>query len=227
MNYFEIIKKVAVSPGINLKEPQGFDTIDPQINKIKIAINQALKSICSCWDWNFKIRKTAIQVVPGTKDYSGVNGKITNIYYEKDSDTSIELVFNPDLQVAEESGTPYSYGIGFENIVLTPVPTEAGNLAVYYLTDNLAMADDLLTEKAELELATDVPIIPEKFQDLIIYKAVLNFFSRPSKKEYPYYLAQYCERLVQAKTDDKGSLENTSSIEISGRQQFNKRFGRL
>lgn len=227
MNYFEIIKKVAVSPGINLKEPQGFDTIDPQINKIKIAVNQALKSICSCWDWNFKIRKTILQVVPGLREYSGVNGKITNIYYEKNFNTTLELVFKPDLQLIGESGTPCSYGIESKNIVLTPIPVEAGDLTVYYLTDNFALSGDLLIEKAELEVAADVLIIPEKFQDLIIYKAVLNFFSKPSKKEYPYYLAQYCERLVQAKLDDKGTLENTSFIEISGRSPFNKRFSRL
>jgi len=226
MNYFEIVKKVALCPGINLKEPQVFDTSDSQIKKIKDAVNQALVSVCSCWDWKFRVKKTTFLTSPGVAEYSNVNGRITRVSLEKDQSSSIELAYDQSPSLVVQSGTPYSYGVEFARIVLYPVPTESKTVTVLYLTDKYALTGDGQTEKSQLELETDVPLIPEKFQDLIVHKAVLNYFARPAKKEYPYYLAQYCERLNQAKLEDRAVKDNTPSIEISGRSQFFKRFHR-
>ncbi len=221
MNYFEIIKKVAVCPGINLKEPQAFDTIDLQIKKIKNAVNQALKSVCSCWDWRFRLRKSDFTTEIGVSEYNGVDGKITGIV----CDNSYHLMYSSDISLIDRSGKPYCYTVNFGKITLYPTPSEISDISVYYLTDKYALSEEL-AEKNELESEEDTPIIPDKFQDLIVHKAVLNYFAKPSKKEYPYYLAQYCERLVQAKLEDKESKGNSPSIEISGRSQFLKRFSR-
>jgi len=225
MNYFEIIKKVAVCPGINLKEPQVFDTSDSQIKKIKNAVNQALKSVCSCWDWNFRVKKTVFESVSGLSEYNGVGGNIFKVLCERDISTQYELTYSSDIDIMSRSGIPCSYKIRFGKIALYPTPSESKTVTVYYYTDKYAYTDEQV-EKEELEYETDVPLIPEKYQDLIVHKAVLNYFAKPSKKEYPYYLAQYCERLSQVKLDDRDSLGNTLSIEISGRSQLLKRFGR-
>lgn len=224
MNYFELVKKIAVLPGINLKEPQSFDTLDTQVIKIKNAVNQALRSVCSCWDWKFRIRKTTVELSADISKYEWNNGKILNVYIQKADTIPVKLKYMPDCTMFSQYGIPFCYTFESNNIIFYPNPNGDYICTIYYLTDNYTVSSDGQQEKAELVLATDLPIIPDKFQDLIIYKAALNFFSKQTKKEYPYYLLQYCERLVQAKSEDKGTSEDTPSIEIYGRTPLNRRF---
>jgi hypothetical protein len=224
MNYFEIIKKVAVLPGVNLKEPQAFDTVDLQVIKIKNAVNNALKTICSCWDWNFRLKKKLITISPDIREYEWSDGRIINIYIQQNNENPFELVYEPNCSLLNQYGNPFCYSIEFDKIILFPTPYDSCTCIIYYLSDNLAVSGDGLTEKNLLEAATDLPVVPEKFQDILIYKAALNYFSKPAKKEYPYYLSQYYERLNQAKIEDKGTKSDTPSIELSGRSTFSKRF---
>lgn len=224
MNYFELIQKVAVLPGVNLREPQSFDTLDSQVIKLKNAVNQALKSVYSCRDWKFRTREKVFQVSAGNKYFDWTNGKILAVSLQENSGEKTGLTYAPDCSSFFQYGKPFCYAVEFGKVILFPIPNSTYTCCIKYLTDYSAVSADGLTEKYELNLASDIPLIPAKFHDLIIYKSALNYFSRTAKKEYPYFLALFYERLNQAVMEDRGTIEDTASIEIIGRSPLNRRF---
>lgn len=170
------------------------DTDTTEGRKIKQLLNQALEEIVLGEDipWKFRERKRYLILVPGVQEYPMVPGYIHSMRY---NDTPIQLYYDERyINLPHDTkGMPILYYIYGNNINLYPIPSEqekGKEILVRFLT-NYCAVDCCGVLKQRMENATDEPIIPEEFRDILVYKVCADFRRSRTDSASVYYLDKY------------------------------------
>lgn len=161
-------------------------------------INRVLRGVCGGEQaiWKFREKKKDIYMIGGQREYPMPNGFILFIR-PNDKTNRIPLQLNQDWNYLPltATGTPVQYWIYKNKINVFPTPTkdmEGDKYTIHYLTNNFAVDEDGC-DKPDLTEATDEPIIPEIYRDILVYGAVKDFRANAADAKSAFYDKKYKE----------------------------------
>lgn len=209
MNFLEIINKCLLE--LNYKQVSTFSELVKNDHKrIKDIINVINSEICNAEYWKFLLRKAVLNLPSGqTEIKNTINGRILYLFID---------------------GTKYDYSENIENFisghaVLGKYSSLADNLLfpkfstdktveIIYYTKN-CVKDGQGNEKAILEEASDMPLIPMPFvQPLLVYGTCLRLKANPQHFKFPYWLGMYNEALCNLKSKASVSAQYSPKVNL-------------
>lgn len=162
--------------------------------RVKKMLNQALSYICNNENeaWEFRNKETEIVLVPGMKTYDRPNGFIQ---YMKYPCLDLVLGYYEDHKYLPHNttGLPVGYYISNDKINFFPTPSESEDdviIKVEYYTDDFA-EDSCGLGKPEMKLANDVPIIPARHRDILIWKVCADWRGNDADGNYIHYQSKF------------------------------------
>lgn len=128
-NYYQLISNISL---IKLgRTPDTFsDTTKRRYNKIKDGISNALSELFLSRDFNFRDGNQTFKTVSGLNKYVNNYGVVNDIYYNKQRLTYSPNIDNDVLLNTTVTGTPTSYIIYNNCIILYPIPNGVYTLTV-------------------------------------------------------------------------------------------------
>ncbi|GEM_PF-4443439 len=196
-NYYDILKNVCVLA--HEDKPASFLASESPYSEIKQYIKDIIEEVCSKFYWTFRERSLSLQTVAGQREYEfpegvAASGIIENGVRIEGTSLPLYFMFHSDLDsFALAGGKPYRYSVYSDKLILDPTPDKAYSLTIKYLTVNFAYNSDKTLEKPNLELETDVSIIPDRFIKVVEWGA-------------------YCLYRQNYKPDDKYKLANNKYL---------------
>lgn len=204
MNYFELVNKCLVE--LNYKQVNTFSELTKNDHKkIKNIINVINKEVCMYDNWNFKLRKTEVELPAKTSEIDNpIEGRIASIVI----DGHVYKYFDkPDEFIMSKapSGT-YSC---FADKLLLPEFDKDKQINIIYYTANTAVDVDG-SEKKELELEQDSSLIPAVFAEpILVYGTCMRLKANPQHVKFSYWLSMYNSALANMRS--KISIDSQSS----------------
>ena len=165
------------------------------------SIQKALSEVWHSYPYPFRIKKQKIKTRAGKANYAAPNGNIITKSFNGSEVYSIRigkdyLTYNEDYIEGTETGTPTSFYIDDNYIYLDPIPDDAYDVVIEYLTLVVGFDSDE-NEIYTLQNETDYLDIPEKyetlFKNVLITKAMVYVIASPEDENYPGYQQQYEE----------------------------------
>ena len=171
-----------------------------------LAINKAIIEILSSYDFPFRERTHLILTIPKMDAYDMPNGLIkkdlNGNYAVKYNASLLKFIENP-LALEVKYGTPESFYIKKDKIILYPIPQEKGIVTIDYMT--LAIGENAQGEEIfSLKKDSDVLSVPvhleELMKDAVITRTMLNTIASENDENYSAYLKQAqkaCKLLIK------------------------------
>lgn len=161
-----------------------------------LALNKAIIEILSSYDFPFRERTHLILTLPKINTYDMPTGIIKRDskgrYLVKYNSTILDFVENPeelDLRI----GTPESFYIKNDKLMLYPIPQEKGLVTVDYMTlviGETADGEEIYSLKNDSDILT-VPVhLEELMKEAIITRTMLNSIASESDENYSAYKKQ-------------------------------------
>ena len=212
MNFYDLIKKLCYSTGVNSRPPNTFGDTQTATIKYKQFLNDALAEIFS-EQFNFRKDTLTFSTVAGQSEYTKPVGIIEKL------GVRVTGVTNPlthektpyDLQTL--SGLPSKYYIQGSKLVLYPTPTDVRTVTIHYLNTMSGLSASNVPQIG-LTLETDAPNFSEQFHDLIVLKAELIWIRDKGTKNIPALEKRIQKRINHLIDLDRGTLENSPIIEM-------------
>lgn len=165
---------------------------------VKKRLNYVLREICSGEHsiWKFREKDKDFRLVNNKQEYDMVNGFILYIR-PHDKSNRIPLLYNNDFDYLPQTayGTPMQYWIYNDHINLYPIPNKDNSgikYRIHYLTNNFA-TDCHGCEKDVMVEATDEPIIPEPYRNILVYGVMKDWRGSVSDSQSLFYQRKYNE----------------------------------
>lgn len=203
------------------EQVENFDDLDQltEGRRVKKELNRALVMICNNehMNWQFKEVDTPIITVAGQNHYDKPNGFIR---YIKRADENLVLTFIEDQKYYPDNNTgdPVQYWMDSDKIRFFPTPSRTGlQLDVHILTNDCAMDCNGIT-KPEMVCECDVPIIPNKHRNILIYRVCADWRANDGDAKSQYYDRKYREAYRAMKADCIQTLDYPSGLDIMGCQ---------
>ena len=208
MNYLEIINKCLVE--LNYKKVNTFDELVKNDHlKIKNILNIINAEICTFDNWNFLLRQTILTLPANTTEIKNtINGKINTLSID-----SKKLNYTPDFErfLFDVKGSQDKYSV-LNDMLLLPQYKENKTINVIYYSNNF-VKDSSNNEKARLEYATDVSLIPEPFvEPLLVYGTCMKMKANPAYSKFSYWMSMYKENLATMRSKLCTDVQQTPCI---------------
>jgi len=174
---------------------------DPSV--IDRMINVSNKRLGRVKDWPWLIDRTTISLLNGVQTYDLLTiPNLRHIKYLAVNNDKLTYKF-PQAFVASNTLTgvrPALYTIEGNNLLVSPIPTEAGTLDVVYVLDE----GDLLSD-------SDTPLLPSAYTELLVLATLPALAMRKKDTEY-YNLAkqEYKVALQEAMDEVQRTRQNPS-----------------
>lgn len=197
---------------MNCKKINDFSELTKNEHKrILEAVNVVNKEICHIENWDFLRRRCSITLPAETSELENqINGKILHVFIDGKEYTYTEDL-NPFLSQTNFNFDKYS---ALGSTLLFPKFNQEKTLDIIYYTSD-CVADENGTEKENLEIKTDVSLIPMPFaEQLLVYGACLRVKANPQYFKFSYWLSMYKEALVNLKSKTLVSAQNTPEISV-------------
>ena len=216
-NFFELCNDVLDE--LYYEQVESFDELDEltEGRKVKKMLNRALVTICNNENenWQFKEVDEPIILVAGQEHYNRPNGYIR--WIKRHNENYVLNYIEDSKWVPEEStGTPVSYWMDGERIRLFPIPDKTAEnmqLDVHLLTNNYA-TDCMGVGKLEMECECDVPIIPNKHRQILIWRVCADWRANDADAKSQYYDRKYREAYRAMKVDCLQTEDYPSGLNI-------------
>ena len=165
-------------------------------DSLVLALNKAIIDIYASYDFPFRERTHLILTIPRMDAYDMPNGLIkkdnNGRHLIKYNSSILSLIENP-TDLTPKCGTPESFFIQNDKIVLYPTPIEKGIITIDYMT--LAIGENVQGEEIySLKNDTDRLYIPVHLEELmkeaIITRTMLNSIASENDENYSAYLKQ-------------------------------------
>lgn len=185
--------------------------------RVKKELNRALVMICNNENvnWQFKEVDNPLITVEGQLEYEKPNG---HIRYIKRHNENYILTYVDEHQYYPDSnmGNPVQYWMDAEKIRLFPIPDETGiQLDIHNYTNDCAM-DCNGVLKPEMEYGCDVPLIPNKHRNILIYRVCADWRANDADAKSQYYDRKYREAYRAMKMDCVQTEDYPSGLDIMG-----------
>lgn len=191
MNYFDLVNKCLAE--LNYKQVNAFSELTKNDHKkIKNIINLVNTEVCNYDNWNFKLRKSALNLPPHTAEIENtIYGRIASLVI----DGHVYKYFDkPDVFINGKA--PSQVWGSFGDKLLLPEFEEAKNVNVIYYTANTAQ-DAEGNEKKFLENETDQSLIPDIFAEpVIVYGTCMRLKANPQHVKFGYWLSNFNSALA-------------------------------
>lgn len=214
-NFFELCNDILDE--LYYEQVDSFDELDDltEGRRVKKELNRALTMICNNENsnWQFREVDTPIITVAGQSEYERPNGFIRWI---KRDDENIVLTYVDEHKYYPDdtTGDPVQYWMDNERIRFFPVPSRDGvQLNVHLYANDCAM-DCNGVLKPEMECACDVPIIPNKHRNILIYRVCADWRANDGDAKTQYYDRKYREAYRAMKMDCIQTEDYPSGLEI-------------
>lgn len=165
----------------------------PEGKRVKKLLNRALVTICNNENanWQFKEVMEPIILVAGQSTYNKPNGFIR--YIKRPKDNLVLTYCENHKYLPYTTGEPVNYWMDGEQIKFFPVPDTTGmQLNVEYYTNNYAF-DCQGIGKLEMNCECDVPIIPNKHRQILIWRVCADWRANDGDGKSQYYERKYRE----------------------------------
>lgn len=195
MNYFDLVNKCLVE--LSYKQVNSFsELIKNDHKKIKNIINVINTEVCNYDNWDFKLRKTTLQLPASTSELDNtIDGKIASIVV----DGHVYKYFDrpEDFIMGKAPSKTYSR---FNDKLLLPEFDENKQINVIYYTSNTVKTEDG-TEKTEFENENDISLIPEVFAEpILVYGTCMRMKANPQHVKFAYWLSMYNSALANMRS---------------------------
>lgn len=183
--------------------------------RVKKELNRALTMICNNENsnWQFREVDSPIITVAGQSEYERPNGFIR---YIKRDDENIVLTYVEEHKYYPDdtTGDPVQYWMDNEKIRFFPIPDRDNvQLNVHLYTNDCAM-DCNGVLKPEMESGCDVPIIPNKHRNILIYRVCADWRANDADAKSQYYDRKYREAYRAMKMDCIQTEDYPSGLDI-------------
>jgi len=188
------------------------DDTDIDTAMLNDAINEAYFEIIndSRTFWKFMEGTTTLTTVAGTAQYekSVVGADIDEIYSMYHNDGVLTSINERDLDgtnyQSDSTGIPMGYSEWAGNITLFPTPSDDRAITVKYYKQASELVND-----------SDEPIIPRKFQDVLVAGAKVAFYEMDEDmSRYDRALPSYQKKLKDMIEKNETASDRTFSIKI-------------
>lgn len=193
-NYFDLCNEVLEE--LYYEKVDTFEELDDIAEgvRVKRMLNQALAYICNNENeaWEFRNKNTQLIIVPGMQEYDRPNGYIEFMKYT-DEDIVLQYINDFKYLPNNSSGLPVLYYINNDKINLFPTPSQGQEdkiIRIEYYTDDFA-EDCCGLGKHEMKCETDVPIIPARHRDILIWKVCADWRGNDRDGHYEHYEAKF------------------------------------
>ncbi len=195
MNFLELINKCLLE--LNYRQVGNFsELVKNDHKKIMTILNIVNQEICNSENWDFLLRKTTLDITADTSEVeNNVNGRILHVFIDGKKYNYIREI-EPFLSgnLSDRVYTSYS------DKLLFPKSSQNRTAEIVYYTKNCVKALDG-TEKDEMTIETDYPLIPMPFaQQLLVYGTCLRVKANPSYIRFSYWISMYKEALANLKS---------------------------
>lgn len=185
--------------------------------RVKKELNRALVMICNNENsnWQFREVDTPIITVAGQSEYERPNGFIRWI---KRDDENIVLTYVDEHKYYPDNttGDPVQYWMDNERIRFFPIPSRDGVQLNVHLYTNDCAKDCNGVLKPEMECECDVPIIPNKHRNVLIYRVCADWRANDGDAKSQYYDRKYREAYRAMKMDCVQTEDYPSGLDIMG-----------
>ncbi len=202
--YFDLCNDVLEE--LYYEKAETFEELDTMAEgrRVKKMLNQALSYICNNENqgWEFRNKGTQLILVPNMNTYDRPNGYIEYMKYT-DEDIVLQYVEDHKYLPNVSYGLPVMYYISNDMLNLYPTPSEGqGNkvIKIEYYTDNFA-EDACGLGKPDMKFASDVPIIPPRHRDILIWKVCADWRGNMADGHYAHYESKF-KRAYRALLED-------------------------
>lgn len=196
MNYFELCNEILSE--LFFETVPTFEELEERTEGIRVKrlLNRTLLDICNNEQraWKFRQRHYDFMLVEGVSLYDKPNGFIRYLRYP-DISMKIYYLENHQTQSLNVKGQPLNYWIEDDKIRIWATPSKEWNnksLICHYLTYDYAI-DKCGVLKPKMELETDMPIIPEQHQNVLIYGVCKDWRANAADAQVNFYNMKYKE----------------------------------
>lgn len=220
-NYFDLCNEVLEE--LYYEKADTFEELDTTAEgrRVKRMLNQALAYVCNNENegWSFRNKTTQLVLVPGMTEYSRPNGFIE---YMKYTDREIVLNYYEDHKFLPNHciGLPTGYYICDDKINLFPTPGESEDdiiIKIQYYTDDFA-EDCCKMGKPKMVYETDVPIIPARHRDVLIWKVCADWRGNDRDGHYEHYEAKFKRAYRALLMDCRRTLDKPQGLQLENYQ---------
>jgi len=154
------------------------------------ALNSTLAKLCNSGDFEFRKVYSTIAVLEGIQSYTLPYGKL-DLVRHSDSFTDMTFVdYDSKILGRVETAKPYTYGIKGSSIYFYPIPDDDYTITISYFTNKFAKSSTNVPQQ-KLEIAGDVPLLPEDCKWALIYGALADQYEKVNRAKYIHWISQY------------------------------------
>lgn len=214
-NFFELCNEVLDE--LYFEQVDTFEELESTTEgrKVKKLLNRALITICNNENdnWQFREVDSPIVTAEGQAHYDRPNGFIR---YIKRPDNNLVLSYVDEHKYYNDqtTGDPVQYWMDADKIRFFPIPSNTGLQIDVHLYTNDYAKDCNGILKQEMECECDVPIIPNKHRNILIYRVCADWRANDNDAKTQYYDRKYREAYRAMKMDCVQSEDYPSGLDI-------------
>ena len=209
MNYFDLVNKCLAE--LNYKQVNAFSELTKNDHKkIKTIINLVNTEVCNYDNWNFKLRKTTLNLPANSTEIDNtIDGRIASILI----DGHVYKYFDrPEVFINGKapSGTYSSFN---DKLLMPEFDKDKPVNVVYYTANTVISAEG--TEKKLLEAETDMSLIPDEFAEpVIVYGTCMRLKANPQHVKFSYWMSMYNSTLASMRSKISVDAEATPFVNM-------------
>lgn len=225
-NFYDILKNVCLLA--HEETPSSFLSDEEPYNELKQHIKNTLEEVCSRFPWTFRERKHVFSTVAAQREYSLPAGAVVSNMLKNGvriNDYTSPLYFVPHEELdmlLSTSGKPYRYSVFSGELILDPVPDDVYTVQIKYLTTHFASDNSGVVTKPNLELESDICIIPDRYAKTLEWGAYSSYRGnfKPDEK-YKSARDHYLQYLGDMQKQDGYGDDNSPALVIANNLDFN------
>ena len=195
MNYFDLINKCLVE--LNYKQVNAFSELTKNDHKkIKTIINLVNTEVCNYDNWNFKLRKTTLNLPANSTEIDNtIDGRIASILI----DGHVYKYFDRPEVFINGKAPSGTYSCFNDKLLMPEFDKDKPVNVVYYTANTVISAEG--TEKKLLEAETDMSLIPDEFAEpVIVYGTCMRLKANPQHVKFSYWMSMYNSTLASMRS---------------------------
>lgn len=199
---------------IRNKVKRRVDDTDIDTDFLNDAINEIYFNILndSRVFWKFMEGTATFNTVVGQKDYtlSDIATDVDTIYSMYHTDGPVKSLSRRELDQidydAASTGVPYAYVEWDGTLSLYPTPSDVRQITVRYLKGATELADT----------TNETPLIPRKFQDILVVGTALNFYEMDEDTtRYDRAIGKYEKMLSDMMSKNETDSDRTYQLKVA------------
>ena len=195
MNYFDLVNKCLAE--LNYKQVNAFSELTKNDHKkIKNIINLVNNEVCNYDNWNFKLRKTTLNLPANSTEIDNtIDGRIASILI----DGHVYKHFDRPEVFINGKAPSGTYSCFNDKLLMPEFDKDKPVNVVYYTANTVISAEG--TEKKLLEAETDMSLIPDEFAEpVIVYGTCMRLKANPQHVKFSYWMSMYNSTLASMRS---------------------------